>query len=51
MENYLISKWKVKRETEIQYAGRYYLSFDDRQGNRYPNAADRTKDANTSEKQ
>ena len=24
-----------------------YLSFDDRQGNRYPNAADRAKDANT----
>ena len=48
IENHLISKWKVKRETDIQYAKPMaYLSFDDRNGNRYPNSADRTKDAST----
>ena len=48
VENNLIKKWKVKRETDIQYAKPMaYLSFDDRDGNRYPNAADRSKDAST----
>ena len=50
MENYLIKKWKVKRDTEIKYANPMaYLSFDDRSGNRYPNTANRTKDVNTNE--
>jgi hypothetical protein len=48
VENHLIEKWKVKRETDIQYAKPMaYLSFDDRNGNRYPNLADRSKDAST----
>ncbi|MDG1324717.1 MAG: DUF1553 domain-containing protein [Opitutales bacterium] len=48
VENHLIEKWKVKREPDIQYAKPMaYLSFDDRNGNRYPNAADRSKDAST----
>ena len=48
VENHLIDKWKVKRETDIQYAKPMaYLSFDERNGNRYPNLADRSKDAST----
>ena len=48
MENHLINKWKIKRAVEITYAKPMaYLSFDDRNGNRYPNLADRSKDAST----
>ena len=48
VENHLIEKWKVKRDTEIQYAKPMaYLSFDDRNGDRYPNSANPTKDAST----
>jgi hypothetical protein len=48
MENHLINKWKIKRAVEITYAKPMaYLSFDDREGNRYLNSADRSKDANT----
>ena len=48
VENYLIKKWKVKRKPDIQYAKPMaYLSFDDRNGNHYPNSADRSKDATT----
>ncbi|MBT5915326.1 MAG: DUF1553 domain-containing protein, partial [Opitutae bacterium] len=50
IENHLIKKWKVKRENEITYGKPVaYLSFDDRDGNRYPNSADRTKNAKTNE--
>ncbi|MFL2912087.1 MAG: DUF1553 domain-containing protein [Opitutales bacterium] len=48
VENHLIEKWKVKRDTDIQYAKPMaYLSFDDRNGDRYPNSANPTKDAST----
>jgi hypothetical protein len=41
VENHLIEKWKVKRDTEIQYAKPMaYLSFDDRNGDRYPNSGE-----------
>jgi hypothetical protein len=47
-KNHLINKWKIKRAVEITYAKPMaYLSFDDREGNRYLNSADRSKDANT----
>ena len=48
MEDYLFKKWKVKRETVIKYGNPMaYLSFDERNGNRYPNFANRSKDVNT----
>ncbi|MBT5716204.1 MAG: DUF1549 domain-containing protein, partial [Opitutae bacterium] len=48
VETHLICKWKVNKEADVIYAKPMaYLSFDDREGNRYPNSADRTKDANT----
>ena len=48
MEDYLFKKWKVRRETVIKYGNPMaYLSFDERNGNRYPNFANRSKDVNT----
>ena len=48
IENHLISKWKVMSGNENTYGKPMaYLSFDDREGNRYPNTADTTKGTST----
>ena len=48
IENHLITKWKIKKKTEIRYgAPLAYLSFDERKGNSYPNSASPSKVANT----
>ena len=48
LENHLLAKWKIKRESQKTYgAPMAYLSFDDRNGNRIPNAVNPGKSANT----
>ena len=48
IENHLITKWKIKKKTEIRYGAPVaYLSFDERKGNSYPNSATPSKAANT----
>ena len=47
VENFLIHKWKIQRETPSFGSPVAYLSFDDRQGNKCPNSADPAKAANT----
>ena len=44
----MLAKWKIKRESQKTYgAPMAYLSFDDRNGNRIPNAVNPGKSANT----
>ena len=48
IENHLMAKWKIKRETKTLYGAPIaYLSFDDRDGNHYPNPATTEKRAST----
>jgi hypothetical protein len=47
LENYLIHKWKIQREAQRFGSPVAYLSFDNREGNKYPNSANPGKPANT----
>ena len=48
VENHLLTKWKIEKKSKITYgAPLAYLSFDNRNGNQIPNAANSTKPANT----
>ena len=48
IENHLLEKWKIQRKSKIEWgAPLAYLSFDEREGNRYPNEANPAKAANT----
>ena len=50
VENYLLTRWKIERKSKITFgAPLAYLSFEDRNGNRIPNAADPSKSANTND--
>ena len=48
IENFLIGKWNIQRKPQNEWgAPLAYLSFDKREGNRYPNEANPAKAANT----
>tara|TARA_B100001115_G_scaffold182171_1_gene177830 strand:+ start:551 stop:4282 length:3732 start_codon:yes stop_codon:yes gene_type:complete len=48
VENFLIGKWKIESKPQTEWgAPLAYLSFDQREGNRYPNEANPAKAANT----
>ena len=47
VEDFLMNKWNIQREAQRFGSPVAYLSFDDRKGNRIPNAANPSKSANT----
>ena len=47
VENYLLQKWKVSRQENTFGSPIAYLSFDEKNGNQYPNLADLNQSAST----
>jgi hypothetical protein len=50
IEQHLLQKWKINQKTEELFGGPLaYLSFDNRNGNQYPNLANPAKNASTNQ--